>query len=168
LLVTIVSITAGSAQAQNPEDELGNWFIYNGTLRFTHQWNVFTEAQLRLWEVASNVDEVFARAALQYEFPNFLAMVGIGYLRSENWAYDDSEHEQSENRIYEQFGLRQQWSRSIFEHRYRLEQRWLSVHGALAPADRSLVAGALVSGFLAAAVLLHPQFRFSGITRDAG
>jgi hypothetical protein len=43
--------------AQDPEDQLGNWLIFNSTIRFPDQWNLFTEAQLRLWEVTSNVQE---------------------------------------------------------------------------------------------------------------
>jgi len=126
LILVLIVIAAGPVRAQNPEDELGTWFIYNGTLRFSPRWSVFTEAQLRLWEVASNVNEVLGRATAQYDFPNSQAMVGLGYVRADSWPYEGSGRERIENRIYEQFGLRQYWSRSIFEHRYRLEQRWLT------------------------------------------
>jgi hypothetical protein len=116
------------AGAQNPEDELGTWLIYNGTIRFSPQWSIFTEGQVRFWEVASDLQEALVRATVHYDFPTTQAMVGLGYLRSDSWPYDDSEgdgRERIENRIYQQFGIRHNWSRSIFEHRYRLEQRWL-------------------------------------------
>ena len=120
-----MSVTAGTARAQNPEDELGNWFIYNGTLRFTPGWSIFTEAQLRLWEPVSNVNETLVRATAHYDFPNSQAMVGLGYVWSDSWPYQDSDREKIENRIYQQFAIRHNWASSLFEHRYRLEQRWL-------------------------------------------
>jgi hypothetical protein len=128
LACALLGLTSSPAGAQSAEDELGNWLIYNGTFRFSQQWSVFTEAQLRLWEVASNLNEVLARATLHYDFPESQAMVGLGYVRADSWPYDDSGgggRERIENRIYQQFAIRQNWLRTLFEHRYRLEQRWL-------------------------------------------
>jgi hypothetical protein len=119
---------AGSARAQNAEDQLGNWLIYNGTIRFADHWSVFTEAQLRLWEVASNVNETILRAAAHYSFTPEV-MVGLGYLRADTWPFEDSERERIENRLYQQFGLLISWNRTRFDHRYRVEQRWLRESG---------------------------------------
>ena len=103
----------------------GTWLIYNGTLRFTEQWSIFTEAQLRAWEVVSNLQEWLVRASGQYHFtPN--AMVGFGYLYTESYAFEGSSREKRENRVFAQLGLWQRWGRAHFEHRYRVEQRWLS------------------------------------------
>jgi hypothetical protein len=124
----LLALTSSPANAQNPEDELGNWLIWNSTIRFSPQWSIFTEAQLRLWEVASNVDEVLGRATLHYDFPESRAMVGLGYVRADSWPFADSTdsgRERIENRIYQQFAIRHEWSRAQFEHRYRTEQRWL-------------------------------------------
>jgi hypothetical protein len=128
VLCLLSMMLPANAGAQNPEDELGTWFIYNGTIRFAPQWSVFTEGQIRVWEIVSNLQEALIRATLHYDFPESQAMVGLGYLRSASWPYDDSDgdgRERTENRIYQQFGIRHNWSRSVFEHRYRLEQRWL-------------------------------------------
>ena len=129
LFVLVLSVFAPAvAQAQNPEKRLGTWLIYNGTLRFTDDWSVFTEAQLRLWEVAYNVDEWLLRATVQYNFtPN--ALVALGYLYSESYAFEGGARDRFENRLYEQLTLWQRWARAIFEHRYRLEQRWLNSDG---------------------------------------
>ena len=129
LISVLVVLITSPAVAQNAEDELGNWLIYNGTIRFSPDWSVFTEGQLRLWEITSNVNEAFLRAALHYDFPNSHAYVGLGYLHTASWPYEDSEQsgkESFENRIYQQFTISQHWSRSRFEHRYRIEQRWIT------------------------------------------
>jgi len=116
------------AQAQSAEDELGNWLIYNGTFRFSDRWSVFTEAQLRLYQVTSDVNEAFVRAAAHYNF-NPDALVGLGYMRSGTWAYSDGTREVIEDRVYQQFTIQHFWDRTRLEHRYRLEQRWIEEGG---------------------------------------
>jgi hypothetical protein len=127
LVWIIWAMVPGVAQAQDPEDQLGNWLIYNGTVRFSDRWTLFTEAQVRLYEVTSNVNEVFVRAAGQYDTsPNTL--VALGYMRSEVQPFLVGDGT-SEDRIYEQFTLRHKKGRPGFEHRFRLEQRWLGEVG---------------------------------------
>lgn len=127
LALLVASLVPSSTQAQEPQDEFGNWLIWNGTVRFSDHWSMFTEAQIRLFEVASNVDEAFVRAAGQYHF-NSRALVAAGYLRDWKEPFDKDDPEASdstEDRIYEQFTISHLWSKSVFEHRYRLEQRWV-------------------------------------------
>ena len=112
-----------------PEDQLGNWLIYNGTFFVSQHWFIFTEAQLRLWEVASNLNETLLRVSGHYAFNHDVALGG-GYLRADTWPYEGDERERIEHRIYEQFMLRQEWGRSAWEHRYRLEQRWFDEQGS--------------------------------------
>jgi len=123
----LLAAAAPLAQAQTAEDKLGNWLIYNGTFRFSDRWSMFTEAQLRLYEPVSNRNEAFARVAPQYHFtPDALA--AVGYLRGATWPFDDTAGDSldtTENRIYEQFSIHHDWDRTNFEHRYRLEQRWI-------------------------------------------
>jgi hypothetical protein len=131
VLVLILSgAIAGSARAQaaqDAEDELGTWLIWNGTVRFSERWSMFTESQVRLWEVTSNLNEWFVRAAGHYDL-SALAMVGLGVMYDETTPFDDGS-DGSEKRIYEQFAIRHDWARAQFEHRYRLEQRWLEDAG---------------------------------------
>jgi hypothetical protein len=125
ILLALVLAGIGSVPAraqQNPEDELGNWLIYNGTVRFSDRWSMFTEAQVRLWEVDSNLNEWFVRAVGQYDLSP-QAIVGLGYNYGEARPFG-SGPVTTENRLFEQFAIRHEWARSLFEHRYRLEQRW--------------------------------------------
>ena len=128
----LVLMLAGTASTparaqQNPEDELGNWLIWNGTVRFDERWSMFTEAQVRLWEIASNLNEWFVRVAGHYDLSP-QAMAGLGYMYNEVWPFTTGPMTR-ENRLYQQFAIKHYWSRSIFEHRYRLEQRWREAAG---------------------------------------
>jgi hypothetical protein len=130
LVLALSGAIAGPARAQaaeDSEDELGTWLIWNGTVRFSERWSMFTEAQVRLWEVASNLNEWFVRAAGHYDLSE-KAMVGLGIMYDETTPFEDGP-EGSENRIYEQFTIKHGWARTGFEHRYRLEQRWLEEAG---------------------------------------
>ena len=50
----------------------------------------------------------------------------MGYLRGYTWPFEGDELERTENRIYQQLTLKHNLGRAGFEHRYRLEQRWLN------------------------------------------
>jgi len=138
VLILTALFPAMVAAQDNPEDQTGNWLIWNGTIRTSQKWSVFTEAQVRLWEPASNVNEIFARVAGHYNFtPKY--MVGLGYMHTGVWSYEvetDKGPTSRENRIYEQLGFTQDWSRTVLEHRYRLEQRWIQESGDTRYASR--------------------------------
>ena len=131
---SLMEVTAGSARAQDPEDELGNWLIFNSTVRYSDRWSLFTEAQGRLWETVSNLEEWLVKAAALYDLSP-QAIVGLGYHRSESWPFQNGPR-RTENRIYQQFAIRHAWSRSQFEHRYRLEQRWFEEAGRTSYSNR--------------------------------
>lgn len=128
IVCCLSGLASGAAQAQDTaEDELGSWWIWNGTVRFSDRWSLFTEAQLRLWEVASNVNEVFARAAGQFNTTN-RTLVALGYMYSESSPFEGGS-KTTENRLYEQFTASHASARPVFEHRFRLEQRWIEEGG---------------------------------------
>ena len=112
------------AQASSAEDELGNWLIWNGTVTFSDRWSMFTEAQLRLWEVASNPNEVFARVAGQYQTSQN-SLIALGYMHTVVDPYEETEPDTTENRIYQQFTAKHRLKRPVIEHRFRTEQRWI-------------------------------------------
>lgn len=127
LVCGLLGMTPELALAQDGDDEIGNWLIWNGTVRFTERWSMFTEAQLRLWEISSNVNEVFARAAGQFHI-NPRMFVALGYMYTDVSPFAAGE-ETTENRIYEQLTASHPWGRPVFEHRLRLEQRWIEEAG---------------------------------------
>jgi hypothetical protein len=124
----LLMVLSAHVSAGDPEDELGNWLIYNGTLKFTEQWSLFTEAQLRFWELASNPQEFFVRAIGLYQTsPN--AQLGLGYTWVKSEPFQASSPTSRENRMIEQFSVKQRWKKSGIEHRFRLEQRWIEESG---------------------------------------
>jgi len=118
---------AQNATAQTAADELGAWYMYWGDNRLNEHLDLFTEAHLRLYEVASDPSDFMVRAGLLYIFDSG-ALAGGGYLFQYTWPFEGDENT-TENRIWEQLVLHSRWSRVTFQHRYRLEQRWRTTAG---------------------------------------
>ncbi|MGI9308421.1 MAG: DUF2490 domain-containing protein [Gammaproteobacteria bacterium] len=128
LWLFFIGVACTPAVAADAEDELGNWLIYNGTLRFSDKWSLFTEAQLRLWELASNPQEFFVRGIGLYQTSEN-TQLGFGYTWVKTEAFEDEVPDGTENRLIEQFSAKQRWLKSAVEHRFRLEQRWIEKEG---------------------------------------
>ena len=135
VLAVVLSCAATSvpshATEEGGEDDLGTWFIWNGTPRFSEHWALFTEAQLRLYEPVSNPQEWFIRVAPRYIVDRDL-LFEAGYLYSQSWPFDEAGNDsllQTENRLYQQVTLHHDYRRSSIEHRYRYEQRWRTRDG---------------------------------------
>jgi len=128
LLLVLIVLVPGPAVAGDAEDELGNWLIYNGTVKFADKWSLFTEAQLRLWEPASNPQEFFARAIGLYQTSK-RTQLGLGYTWVKTEPFEDEAPDGTENRLIEQFSVKQFPKSTVLEHRFRFEQRWLEKEG---------------------------------------
>lgn len=122
LLVSIVS------NAQEPgEDEWGAWYMYFGTNKVSEKFSIHTEAQFRYYETTSNFNQLLLRTGLNYHIdPSAIATIGYGYIDTDN-SFEETPGEinSMEHRIFEQFILKNKVWEFLFEHRYRLEQRFL-------------------------------------------
>ncbi len=117
-----------NVNAQQPgEDETGAWYMYFGTNKVSERFSVHTEAQFRLYETTSNFNQLLLRTGLNYHInPNAIATAGYGFIDTDTNFYEfDGEVNLKEHRIFEQFILKNKVWELFFEHRYRLEQRFL-------------------------------------------
>ncbi|WP_375324843.1 DUF2490 domain-containing protein [Flagellimonas sp. GZD32] len=120
------------ANAQQPgEDEMGAWYMYFGTNKVSERFSIHTEAQFRFYEATSNFNQMLLRTGLNYHInPNAIATAGYGYIDTDNTFFEfENEVNSKEHRIFEQFILKNKVWELLFEHRYRLEQRFLDFDG---------------------------------------
>ncbi|KAB5492047.1 MULTISPECIES: DUF2490 domain-containing protein [Flagellimonas] len=116
------------SNAQQPgEDEWGAWYMYFGTNKVSEKFSIHTEAQARYYETTSNFNQLLLRTGLNYHIdPNAIATFGYGYIDTDNsFGEIPGEVNSIEHRIFEQFILKNKVWEFLFEHRYRLEQRFL-------------------------------------------
>ncbi len=122
--VLVLSIlTPLSLQAQN----LGNWIMYFGQNRVHDDWSIHTEVQYRSREVIPNSEQLLNRIGLNYHLDNGTMVTG-GYGYILNYDDEDNHVTHREHRIWQQLILKSVVLKRIhFEHRYRVEQRWINV-----------------------------------------
>lgn len=111
----------------NGEDRLGAWYMYFGTNKVSERWSIHTEAQFRFWETFDNFNQLLLRVGGNYHInENAIATLGYGYI-STDISFEDSPGEENirEHRIFEQFILKNEVWKILFEHRYRFEQRFI-------------------------------------------
>ena len=124
LLLIFIS-TLSNAQ---PKD-IGNWFIYYGNQTINKKWNWWNEVQYRNYNFAGDMEQLMLRTGLGYNLTdnNNNLLLGYAHIVSEPYITGTSDKlHTTENRIYQQFITRQRFGRIYIQHRYRMEERFLS------------------------------------------
>jgi len=127
LLLTLFFSISNFAQ-ENGENRLGSWHMYFGTNKVSDKLSIHTEAQLRYYEQGNNFNQLLLRTGLNYHInANAIATFGYGYITTDGTFEEfPDEINSKEHRIFQQFILKNKVSNVAFEHRYRLEQRFLN------------------------------------------
>ncbi len=124
--------------SQSPLATTGNWLMGFNQTRLHDKWSIHTEAQYRSFEITPNTEQMLLRGGINYHVNNFV-FASIGYAYITNYAFDKDQLsgvQVSENRIWQQFLMRNNLGRCLFEHRYRLEQRWIKSNNSTKYLDR--------------------------------
>ena len=92
------------------------------------KFSIHSEVQYRNHTIAPvNAEQLLLRTGLNYHFSkNAIVTAGYGYVAGYQYQSEQSAPESEEHRIWEQFILTNKVGRVKFEHRYRLEQRWVN------------------------------------------
>ncbi|MEL6812028.1 MAG: DUF2490 domain-containing protein [Bacteroidota bacterium] len=119
--------SANGISQETGEDDWGSWFMYFGTNRISDKLSIHTEAQYRTYEFGSNFNQLLLRTGLNYHISDkAMATIGYGNITTDGtFEEPDGEENIGENRIYQQFVLRNAVGKFKFSHRYRIEQRFL-------------------------------------------
>ncbi len=111
------------------QTEWGNWLMYFGTNKVSDNWSIHSEVQYRNHTVSpTNVEQLLLRTGVNYHLKSGNAMVtaGYGYVANHEFESPQKNAEVNEHRIFEQFIINNYVGRVKFEHRYRVEQRWVN------------------------------------------
>ncbi len=121
-------LISGISVAQNTgEDEWGAWYMYFGTNKISEKLSIHSEAQFRFYETTQNFNQLLLRTGLNYHInPDAIVTLGYGYISTDGTFEEFPEEINSkENRIFQQLILKNKVGEFRFEHRYRLEQRFI-------------------------------------------
>ena len=115
-------------QAQNPEDKLGTWYMYNGSHKVSEKWSIKTMAHFRYYEFASNFQQEIYRLGANYTFHKKLNVtLGYSYLTTDV-VFGKPNSTIFENRIYEDINYTNFLSKLKLRHRFRFEHRFLKTN----------------------------------------
>lgn len=126
-LSIVIFLICKTSFSQSPLATTGNWLMGFNQTRLHDKWSIHTEAQYRSFEITPNTEQMLLRGGINYHINNY-AFTSIGYAYVTNYVFDKEQLsgvQVSENRIWQQFLIRNNLGRCLFEHRYRLEQRWI-------------------------------------------
>ncbi len=112
---------------QTGEDELGSWHMYFGMNRISDKLSIHTEGQLRYYETGENFNQLLLRTGLNYHInKDAIGTFGYAFIDTDaSFEEFPGDRDIIEHRIFEQFILKNNEWELGFEHRYRLEQRFL-------------------------------------------
>ncbi len=127
ILVLIISITPLDLFAQKQIDNQNNsWYMYFGNHKISDSWGLHTEYQWRRHDLGQTWQQSLARIGVDYyskKGPQITT--GYGWIVSYPYGKQPINYSFNEHRIWQQLILKSKAGRFNFNHRYRLEQRFL-------------------------------------------
>jgi hypothetical protein len=101
------------------------WAMYFGNHRLSEKWGIHTEYQWRRHDLFNNWQQSLMRLGVDYYAKNAQYTLGYGWIKSFEYGEQPIAHSFNEHRIWQQLILKNKVGRVEFNHRYRLEQRFL-------------------------------------------
>ena len=128
LLCIVLTVCSSKVNAQ--DSKAGTWGIATVLMPgdSVHKWGGYTELQIRSNGAGFSQFQYYEyKAGLSYDLDrNFTALLGSGtYHTYDYFNLDDGPHT-NEFRVWEQMTVNQFLTPLKFEHRYRVEQRWVN------------------------------------------
>jgi hypothetical protein len=124
-LVMMSSTLFMDAQRQISAQQ-NTWFMYFGNHRLSDKWGIHTEYQWRREDLGQNWQQSLMRVGVDYYIPDGpMLTAGYGWIQSFPYGEQPISYSFNEHRIWQQMILKQKAGRFYFNHRYRLEQRFL-------------------------------------------
>jgi long-subunit fatty acid transport protein len=125
LILSLSFICIKTQGQKKPENQLGTWYMYNGSHKLSERYSLKTMAHFRYFELASEFQQEIYRLGINYTFtPKTNVTLGVSYATADV-AYDASSVNLYESRFYEDLNLKSNWRKFTVKHRFRFEQRFI-------------------------------------------
>ncbi len=103
--------------------------MYFGTNKINDKWSLHTEAQFRHYNIGLNGQQLLLRTGINRHLSkNSILTMGYGWIKTSPEDKRDIAAFTYEHRIFQQYILRNKLKRLNFEHRFRLEERWVEAN----------------------------------------
>lgn len=127
-IISILFIATQAFSQKNPEKELGVWYMYGGSHKFSSKFSLKSLAHFRFFDFGDDLQQLLIRVGGNYKINNTLsATLGYAYLNTDATFGLDGGNV-NEHRIYEDFNINHKLSELGFAHRFRLEHRFFDTN----------------------------------------
>ena len=111
----------------NSQEDTGNWIMYFGTNKISDKLSIHSELQYRNHTISpTNIEQLLLRTGLNYHIkPHASATIGYAHIGNHTYESNRNSPEVEEHRIWQQFLTTNKIGRTKFEHRYRIEERFI-------------------------------------------
>lgn len=128
--ILLFSFTTNSIAQQNPNDELGAWYILASNSKISEKLSVGLQTQFRFFELASEIQQFKIRTGAKYRIMEGLSVgLGYAYFRNDFSYLSDTPPSFDEHRIVEDIYLDHKLGKVKVDHRARLENRFIITNG---------------------------------------
>lgn len=126
--LSILAATLFTISATAQKSKIGVWYNYYGNNPIATRWSWWNEVQYRNYNMGGDLEQLLLRTGISYNLSenNNHLMFGYGFIYAEPYLTDGRKGHTKEHRIFQQFITRQNFSRFFIQHRYRIEERFLS------------------------------------------
>ncbi len=120
-----LSLTSFFAQKQIDE-QLHGWVVYQGNHKLNSHFDLHTEYQWRRADGFNDWQQSLTRIGLDYKLnPSVTVSGGYGWIVSYPYGAQPIASKTNEHRLWQQVVFKQTIGELQFQHRYRIEQRWI-------------------------------------------
>jgi hypothetical protein len=129
VVLVFILLTAYSFTVKAQDSKVGTWGVATVVLPgdSAHKWGGYSEIQTRTNGVFKQFQYYEAKAGVSYDLDkNFTALLGTGTYHTYDYTDLGKGPITNEFRLWEQMTVNQFLDRFKFEHRYRVEQRWVN------------------------------------------
>ncbi len=126
IFIFIILFSLKNTAQNNPQNELGAWYMYNGSHQISDKFSLKTMAHFRFFEIGDDLQQFIGRLGGSYKInKNISATLGYSYLNTDS-SFELDGGNVNEHRIYEDLNLKHKINKLGFAHRLRAEQRFFS------------------------------------------
>ncbi|QXP74391.1 DUF2490 domain-containing protein [Tenacibaculum sp. HL-MS23] len=126
IFIFIILFSLKNTAQNTPQNELGAWYMYNGSHQISDKLSLKTMAHFRFFEIGDDLQQFIGRLGGNYKInKNMSATLGYSYLNTDG-SFDVDGGEVNEHRIYEDFNIKHKINKLGFAHRFRAEQRFFN------------------------------------------
>ncbi len=126
ILLCFFVLSATLTKAQQSDQQLGAWYMYNGSHKIADKFAIKTMAHYRYYEVLGEFQQEIYRLGLNYTInPKINFTVGYSYVNT-NTEFKVYSNILEEHRFYEDLNLKGKLNNIKLRHRLRFEHRFFN------------------------------------------